>query len=188
MSFKLSPCPPPEGVADPGLVGYPDEIRAAYRAAGLWSGRSLPVELVAAAAKHAGRVALVTAEATMTYGQLFSAAARLAGGLIASTDLRPGDAVMFQMGNVAETVLAYLGCLLAGLRPVGTLPQHGEREIALLARHIGARGLLAQADFGRRNLAANPRTLRDSGAVTTVVVFRGPPSREPIPPAHLLPP
>jgi 2,3-dihydroxybenzoate-AMP ligase len=109
----------------------------------------------------------------MTYDELFSAAARLAGGLIASTDLRPGDAVMFQMGNVAETVLAYLGCLLAGLRPVCTQPQHGEREIALLARHIGARGLLVQADFGRRNLTDNARPLQDSGTVRTVVVFRG---------------
>ena len=81
---------------------------------------------------------------------------------------------MFQMGNVVETVVAYLGCLLAGLRPVCTLPQHGVREIGLLARHIGAQGLILQADFGRGLLPDNARALVADGTLNQVVVARGP--------------
>ncbi|MEU9337324.1 AMP-binding protein [Streptomyces sp. NPDC048290] len=146
---------------------------ARYRAEGLWQGRSLPVELMAAARAHGERTALITPEVHWTYAELSATAARFAAGLLARTRLRPGDAVMFQMGNVAETVVAYLGCLLAGIRPVCTLPQHGTREIAVLARHIGARGLVLQADFGRGQLPDQARTLLADGAVEEAVVVRG---------------
>jgi 2,3-dihydroxybenzoate-AMP ligase len=170
MSSELAS---PGARRDPGLVEYPAEVRAAYRTAGLWSGRSLPADLVSAAEAHADRVALATPETSLTYREVYDAAARLAGGVLASTSLRPGDAVMFQLGNVAETVIAYLACLLAGLRPVCTLPQHGEREVGLLAEHLGARGLFVQADFGRGQLPSTARSLLTAGVVSEVVVFRG---------------
>jgi 2,3-dihydroxybenzoate-AMP ligase len=154
-------------------VTYPDAVRAQYRAAGLWTGRSLPVELVAAAQAHSSRPALVTPETTLSYHELYRQATCLAAGLPQLTRLRAGDAVMFQMGNVAEAVVACLGCLLAGLRPVCTLPQHGEREIGLLAQHVGARGLFVQADFGRGDLCDNARSLLDRALISDVVVFRG---------------
>ncbi|MFJ9210282.1 (2,3-dihydroxybenzoyl)adenylate synthase [Streptomyces sp. NPDC102264] len=160
-------------VDEPGLVPYPAEVEARYRAAGLWSGRSLPAELMSAASAHAGRTALITPEGSRSYQELFDEAQRFAAGLLKSTSLRPGDAVMFQMGNVAETVVSYLGCLLAGVRPVCTLPQHGVREISVLARHIGARGLVLQADFGRGQLPENARALVASGVIEDVVVARG---------------
>ena len=56
---------------------------------------------------------------------------------------------MFQMGNVAETLVAYFGTLVAGLRPVCTLAQHGSREIGSLAEHVGARATIVQADHGQ---------------------------------------
>ncbi|WP_405793771.1 AMP-binding protein [Streptomyces sp. NBC_01506] len=164
----------PGGAGDePGLVPYPERTEARYRAAGLWSGRSLPVELTSAATAHARRTALITPEGRRTYRELFGEAERFAAGLLGTTSLRPGDAVMFQMGNVAETVVSYLGCLLAGMRPVCTLPQHGVREIGVLARHIGARGLVVQADFGRGRLLGNAKTLVADGVIEDVVVARG---------------
>lgn len=81
---------------------------------------------------------------------------------------------MFQLGNTAETVVAYLGVLRAGLVPVCTLAQHGAREIELLAEHVGARALLTQADFGGGRLLTIARELRAKGAIDTVVVTRGP--------------
>ena len=77
------------------------------------------------------------------------------------------------MGNVAETVVAYLGCLLAGVRPVCTLPQHGVREVDVLARHVGARGLIIQADFGCGQLRGNARTLLSDGPIEELIVARG---------------
>jgi 2,3-dihydroxybenzoate-AMP ligase len=173
MSSSVPPARLAGGVTDPGLVTYPDAVRANYQASGLWTGRSLPSELVAVAESHASRLALITPERSLTYDELYTDAKRLAGGLPLLTGLRAGDAVMFQMGNVAETVIAYLGCLLAGLRPVCTLPQHGEREIALLAKHVGARGLFVQADFGRAHLSEAARSLQADGTIADVVVFRG---------------
>jgi 2,3-dihydroxybenzoate-AMP ligase len=163
----------PLGTQTDGLVPYPDPVVARYRAEGLWSGRTLPAELVAAASAHAGRTALITPEGRWTYRDLFDTARRFAAGLPERTALRPGDAVMFQMGNVAETVVAYLGCLLAGIRPVCTLPQHGVREIGVLARHIGARGLVLQSDFGRGTLPGNARALLADGVIEDIVVARG---------------
>ncbi|MEV3873678.1 AMP-binding protein [Streptomyces sp. NPDC049906] len=163
----------PRDIQVDGLVPHPAATAAGYRAAGFWSGRSLPTELVAAAAAHADRTALITPEGSSTYRELFDAARNFATGLLESTGLRPGDAVMFQMGNVTETVVSYLGCLLAGTKPVCTLPQHGVREVGVLARHIGARGLVLQSDFGRGLLPDNARSLLAEGTVEFAVVARG---------------
>lgn len=156
-----------------GLVPLPAEECDRYRAAGLWTGRSLPAELVAAAKAHADRTALVTEEGSWVYRDLFAQAAGFAAGVRELAGARTGDAVMFQMGNVSETVIAYLGCLLGGLRPVCTLPQHGAREIGLLADHIGARLLVTQADFGGGRLAPIATQLLAEGKVDRVVAARG---------------
>ncbi|HEY5858465.1 MAG TPA: AMP-binding protein [Aldersonia sp.] len=154
-------------------VPYPSEFVERYRAAGYWRSRSLPDEIDASLRAHAERTALVTADVRWTYAELRQQIQAFARGVLDATDLKPGDPVMFQMGNVAETIVAYLGAVTAGLRPVCTLPQHGRREIGLLARHVGARGLFTQADFGKGQLPDIARSLLADGTVTTVVVARG---------------
>ncbi|MBS4103290.1 AMP-binding protein [Tsukamurella paurometabola] len=77
------------------------------------------------------------------------------------------------MGNVAETVVAYFGALIAGLRPVCTLPQHGTREVGLLAEHVGARATVVQADHGRGGTLEVARELHAGGRIGVVVVARG---------------
>jgi 2,3-dihydroxybenzoate-AMP ligase len=171
---SLSGIARPTRADDTGLVPYSERDRDEYRSTGYWGGMSLPAELVRAAEQHNAGTALVTGERRWSFRELFDAAHAFAAGLPRLTSLRSGDAVMFQSGNVDETVVAYLGCLLAGIRPVCTLPQHGVREIGVLARHVGARGLIVQADFGRGLLPANAQTLLGEQAVREVVVARGP--------------
>lgn len=173
MSETMSVIPRNSPLPDPGLVPYPDAIVARYRADGLWRCRSLPDELVDAGTEFAHRTALVTGEVRWTYAELFERADRFARGLLAGTDLAPGEPIMFQMGNVAETLVAYFGALIAGLRPVCTLPQHGEREIGLLAQHVGARASLVQADHGRGETADVARALRAAGTLPIVIAARG---------------
>lgn len=157
-----------------GLVPYPAHLASRYRDLGLWRGQPLSEELRAAARAHAGRLALITAEVRWTYAELDQASERFAAGLLAVTSLRPGDRVMFSMGNVAETVVAYYGALRAGLVPVCTLPQHREREIGLLAEHAGARGHLVQADFGQRSLVEMAQAVAgNSHTLTELIVARG---------------
>ncbi|NMO02944.1 AMP-binding protein [Gordonia sp. TBRC 11910] len=158
---------------DDALVPYPAGDVARYRSAGCWRGRSLPDELADVFVEHADRRALVTADVCWTYAELHREVQVFARGISASTTLRPGDRVMFQMGNVAETVVAYLGGLTAGLVPVCTLAQHGAREVGLLAKHVGARGLITQADFRDGRLLGVAQALSDEGIVDTVIVARG---------------
>jgi 2,3-dihydroxybenzoate-AMP ligase len=176
MSSSVSPQSLVDRQDDEGHVGYPPEYRDRYRALGWWTGQTLPAELVAAARSHWSQSALITPEVEWTYAELFTSAARLARGLIGQTVLVPGDPVMFQMGNVADTVVAYLGALFAGLRPVCTLPQHGQREITLLAEHVGARGIFVQGDFGHGQLPLLAEAARVSTGIDEVIVFRGRPS------------
>lgn len=156
-----------------GCVPYDEPSRQRYRAAGWWSGAALPAALTAACRTHADRCALVTPELTWTFTELHERAESFAHGL-AAIGVRPGDAAMFQMGNVAETVVGYLGCLLAGVRPVCTLPHHGSREIGLLAEHTDARVLLVQEDFGSGQLRQQAIDLHAEGRFDVVVTARGP--------------
>ena len=158
---------------DPGLSPYPEQFVADYRDRGLWRGLSLPQEILDAADRHADRLALVTPEVRWSYAELAERARNFGAGLLATTDLEPGEAVMFQMGNVAETLVAYFGTLVAGLRPVCTLAQHGSREIGSLAEHVGARATIVQADHGRGETLKVARDLRSAGTLSTVIVARG---------------
>ncbi|WP_019202275.1 AMP-binding protein [Tsukamurella sp. 1534] len=152
---------------------YPAEFVAKYREQGYWCGRSLPDELLDAADRFADRPALVTPEVRWSYSDLARRARSFASGIQAGTDLAVGEPVMFQMGNVAETLVAYLGSLVAGLRPVCTLPQHRVREIGLLAQHVGARASVLQADHGRGEPAQVARELHAEGVLDTIIVARG---------------
>lgn len=155
------------------VVPYDRESIDRFRQQGWWTGRTLPAELLDAATNHADRVALVTPEVEWTYAELFHRATCFAGGLARVCRVGTGDPVMFQMGNVAETIVSYLGCLLAGAIPVCTLPQHGTREIGLLAQHVGSRLLVAQADFRRGHAAETARQLLAQGSIDSVVMVRG---------------
>lgn len=156
------------------VAGYPDELRERYRNVGVWSGRSLSEQLRSAMRHRPQLPALVTADGAWSYAELDTSCERFANGLLQCTSLRSGDAVMFSMGNVVETVVAYYGVLRAGLVPVCTLPQHGVREISLLAEHTGARGHVVQADFRSQDLVSMATTAASHTAgLEELVVARG---------------
>ncbi|MBJ8348250.1 AMP-binding protein [Antrihabitans sp. YC2-6] len=156
-----------------GLVLYDPNTVETYRGNGLWNGRALAAELLDAAEKAAANPAITTADESLTYRDLVDRAKDFARGTIATTDLRSGDVVMFQMGNVIETVVSYLGFLFAGVKPVCTLPQHGTREIRVLAEHTGSRTLIVQCDFAGGRLREQARSLSADGPIDTVIAVRG---------------
>lgn len=161
------------GRGDDGLVPYDQGVVERYRAGGLWRGASLASELLNAARKVGDCRAVTTADESLSYRELFDRSIDFAQGLGGSTGIRSGDAVMFQMGNTVETVVSYLGCLLAGVKPVCTLPQHGVREIGHLAAHVGATALLVQSDFAGGRLRDQALNLVAGGPIDTVVAARG---------------
>ena len=153
---------------------FPPERIERYRRDGLWTGETLGDALRRAARAHRERTALVTVETRLTHAELDELSESFAAGLLATTPLRTGDRVMFQLGNEAETVVAYYGCVKAGIVPVCTLPQHGEREIGQLAEHTGARGHLVQADFRNRDLVGLGTRLQLAVAgLEALIVVRG---------------
>jgi 2,3-dihydroxybenzoate-AMP ligase len=156
-------------------TSFPDERVARYRREGLWTGETLADALRGAARAHPDVTALVTVDARLTHLELDELTEDFAAGLLTATVLQPGDRVMFQLGNVLETIVAYYGCIKAGIIPVCTLPQHGEREIGLLAAHTGARAHIVQADFRGRDLVESAvRLQREVDVLDTLIVARGP--------------
>ena len=171
MATSLDHPPPVDQPSPP----FPADRAARYLREGLWDGQTLGDALRSTAARHAERTALVTLERRWTYRELDELTEAFAAGLLASTGLAPGDRVMFQLGNVAETVVAYYGAVKAGVVPVCALPQHGEREISLLARHTGARGHAVQADFANRDLVGlGTRLAGTVDVLDTLIVVQGP--------------
>ncbi|TWF75181.1 2,3-dihydroxybenzoate-AMP ligase [Pseudonocardia hierapolitana] len=158
----------PEPALD--LPGFDPARAAAYRSAGLWGERSVGDELRASARRFPDRAALLAPGTRLTYRELDERTDAFAAGLLVAAGLRPGDRMMFSAGNVPETVVAYYGAVKAGVLPVCTLPQHGRREIGLLAAHTGARAHLVQADFPGQDLGA----LAADVGLEVVVALRGP--------------
>ncbi|WP_274199697.1 (2,3-dihydroxybenzoyl)adenylate synthase [Actinomycetospora lemnae] len=161
----------PPALASPA---FRPELAERYRREGHWGAEPLGEVLRAAMRRRPEHPALVTPGSRWTYRDLDAASDAVAAGLLTRTALRPGDRVVFQLGNVAETVVAYYGVVKAGIVPVCTLPQHGVREIGLLAEHTGARGHLVQADVPRRDLVAEGQRLQETvDGLDTLVVVRG---------------
>ncbi|MGK8467168.1 (2,3-dihydroxybenzoyl)adenylate synthase [Nocardia cyriacigeorgica] len=141
-----------------GYVPFSEADAEQYRAAGYWSGRTLPGLLRDTAERHPGRTALI-GEHPLTYAELDAEADRMAHGLLA-LGLAPGDRVVVQLPNVAEFLTVLFGVLRAGIIPVLTLPAHRRAEIEHLATLSGAVAYLIAdraGDFDYRELAATVR-------------------------------
>ncbi|MPQ96568.1 AMP-binding protein [Modestobacter sp. I12A-02628] len=73
-----------------------------------------------------------------TYAELWSRAARVAGGLCAA-GVAPGDRVAVHLGNGLDWLLAYWGTLLAGGIVVPVNTRLAEAEVAFVLEDCGAR-------------------------------------------------
>lgn len=127
------------------LVLPAEELRTRYREAGEWSEAPLPRRFHQSAQRFADRPALITAELQYTYEELDRRTDTIAAGLL-RLGLRPRDPVVFQVTNRAETVLAWYGCLKAGLIPVATLAAHRMHEIGHITGAVGARAHVVEAN------------------------------------------
>ncbi len=121
-------------------VPWPDDIAAAYVAAGYWEGEPLSVLLARAWAVVPDAEALVDGELRLTHAQLMdrgeAAAARLR-----ALGMERGDRLVVQLGNTWEFVVLTLACLRAGVVPVMALPAHRHAELSYLAAHAEAVGI-----------------------------------------------
>jgi len=127
-------------------VRYPDEDRLhRYVAEGYLSDETLVDALRQSFREHHDRLALAGPEGDFTYRELDEQTDRLGAALLA-LGLKPLDRAVFQCGNSNELLLAFLGCLKAGIIPLCSLQAFRKLEIGYLANLCQARLHLVQGD------------------------------------------
>src|SRR5438094_10235839 len=121
----------------PGVVPFPPEFAARYRAKGYWQDKSLAQEFAAVFGKYADRVALIDGERQFTYADLDRITDNLALNLL-ELGLKSLDRVVPTLPNIAEFVLLYFALQKIGAIPIAALVTHRYAEISQSAQLSGA--------------------------------------------------
>ncbi|HEX2930352.1 MAG TPA: AMP-binding protein, partial [Candidatus Binatia bacterium] len=115
-----------------GVVRFPAEFAARYRAKGYWQDRSLRDVFDDIFARYGDRVAIIDGDQLITYAQLDQRATRLALNLL-DEGLQPLDRVVVQLPNVVEFAYLYFALQKIGCIPIMALPTHRFREMSQFA-------------------------------------------------------
>jgi 2,3-dihydroxybenzoate-AMP ligase len=142
-----------------GVVRFPPEFAARYRAKGYWEDRSLRDIFDDAFKRYAGRVAIIDGERSVTYAELDECATRLALNLL-DEGLKAQDRVVVQLPNVIEFAYLYFALQKIGCIPIMALPTHRYREMNQFAELSGAVACATPdraKDFDYRDLVSRIR-------------------------------
>ena len=116
-----------------GVVPFPAEFAARYRELGYWQDQTLDDVFTEVFERFAGRIALISGTESVTYSQLGSRVAALAGALH-ELGLRPLDRVVMHLPNCPEFVHLYFALQKLGVIPILALAPHRHLEIDFFAR------------------------------------------------------
>lgn len=108
-----------------------------------------------AAAIPPDRPALVQGERVIAWGALDALTDRIAAGLKAR-GLKPGDIAGQMLRNTPEYLLAWFGCVKAGLVPVNVNYHYKARELADIFTRFGLKALFVESDFAELAEGAMP--------------------------------
>jgi 2,3-dihydroxybenzoate---[aryl-carrier protein] ligase len=145
-----------------GVVRFPSEFAARYRAKGYWEDRSLRDTFDEIFARHANRVAVIDRDRSVTYEQLNERSTRLALNLLGE-GLQPLDRVVVQLPNVAEFAYLYFALQKIGCIPIMALPSHRFHEMSQfveLSDAVACVTLDRARDFDYRDLVRRIRAAR----------------------------
>ena len=139
-----------------GVVPYPPEFAARYRARGYWKDRTLDQVFGELFERHADRVALEHGRETITYAQLADRRAQLAA-MLHNLGLRRRDRVIMHLPNAPEFLYLYFALQMIGVIPVLALVPHRRLELDHFARLTDAVAYFGTDDgLGRAVQQANP--------------------------------
>ncbi|HEX6318148.1 MAG TPA: AMP-binding protein, partial [Burkholderiales bacterium] len=147
-----------------GVVPFPPEFAARYRARGYWRDKSLAAEFDAVFKRFSSRMALIDGERRYTYGEIDRLTDTLALNLL-ELGLKPLDRVVPALPNIAEFVLLYFALQKIGAIPIAALVSHRFAEINQFVQLSGATACVypeLQGNFEfepmiRRVQAGNPQ-------------------------------
>ena len=109
-----------------------------------------------AAAIPPDRPALVHGTRVVTWGLLDALTDRIAAGL-AARGLQPGDIAGQMLRNTPDYMLAWFGCVKAGVVPVNVNYHYKARELADIVTRFGLKALFTESDFADLARAAMPQ-------------------------------
>nr|WP_042178033.1 (2,3-dihydroxybenzoyl)adenylate synthase [Kibdelosporangium sp. MJ126-NF4]CEL12931.1 2,3-dihydroxybenzoate-AMP ligase [Kibdelosporangium sp. MJ126-NF4]CTQ98616.1 2,3-dihydroxybenzoate-AMP ligase (EC 2.7.7.58) [Kibdelosporangium sp. MJ126-NF4] len=168
-----------------GVVGWPTETAAEYRAQGFWRGDTFGQLLSDWAERYGDSIAVVSGVQRVSYRELDQRANVLAAGLL-DRGIQPGDRMVVQLPNITEFVVLFFAMARVGAVPVMALPAHRRAEIAHLAALSEAVGYVipdVRLGFDFRTLAAEVDVrdvfvVGDPGPYTALADVAGDPLRD----------
>jgi len=143
-----------------GVVRFPAEFAARYRAKGYWEDRALRDVFDETFSRHGDRIAIIDGGKSVTYTELNDRATRLALNLL-DEGIKPLDRVVVQLPNVVEFVYLYFALQKIGCIPIMALPTHRYREMNQFAELSGAVACVTPdkgKDFDYRELVRRIRS------------------------------
>lgn len=143
----------------PGVTYPSNSDLRRYLENGALSRMSLAAAFTQSLTQHAERRAVEGHGVTLSYRELDDLSNRAALAF-ARLGLRHLDRVMFQAVNSPDLVIAFLGCLKAGLIPVCTLHSHRSVEIENLSRHASAKAHVISIEDTRFDLVGFAEEMR----------------------------
>ena len=134
----------------------PARVRA-FIERGDWTDQTVGGLLKARASGAPNRPVIIPGDRTITYGEAFLIARRIAGGIL-SLGLGKGDVVAMQLPSTAEYLLTYFATALTGIVMAPIHVVYTLSEVEPLLRHSRADALLmADPEAARRALAIQER-------------------------------
>lgn len=127
-----------------GVVPFPPEFAARYRARGYWQDRSLISVFDEVFERYADRVALIDDKGSVTYRELADRSRLLARHLL-DLGFEPLDRVVVQLPNTAAFAYLYFALQRIGAIPILALPVHRRREVEQFVSLAEARACVVPA-------------------------------------------
>lgn len=116
-----------------GVVGFPPEFAARYRARGYWQDRPMRAEFKDWCRRYADRVAVCDTTGSLSFSELDDRSTNLALNLL-DLGIRPGNRLVVQMPNTIEFAILHFALQKIGAIPVMALPLHRFREMSWFAK------------------------------------------------------
>jgi 2,3-dihydroxybenzoate-AMP ligase len=149
---------------------WPEDFAQRYRDLGYWEGKTFSEKLRELVDRFGDRTAVVDGDVRLSYRELQDRAILLAQGL-RRNGIGRGNAVLLQLPNCAEFVVAWFALQQVGAVPVHTQPGHRFAEVDHLAGATDAVAYITAdiiARFDHLDLAR--RVADNNHALATVIV------------------